>query len=492
MWLTQMNLHATIRSEYGQDSVELLRDLENTARKIARFKNHLRFNLHCKHHHVTPTSLKLSSTVQGIAAKNILRKAERSLIGVRIGQTSRKIKQLTARKEKLNAEVIENLPDHRPEVTEFIEQAQLREHNVCKTRQIEKFRKLQSNLKRKEVNNGQVGNSIATECMSRWVTNSSKRILNDPELSVLQKGLNFAVTPKHVPVVDIITITEGACRSLNSGQSDELRAKILNVLDKHDVIQDHNITKEEVKALESLRKDTSIKILPADKGRTTVVLDTDEYIRKCNLLLSDTKTYKKVNRDPTQNYKKEFAKVLKDLLDRQVIDRTLHKKLYPTSDQPPKFYELPKIHKKDTPLRPIVSSVGSISYNCARYIADILSPIVGNTPYHVKNSKEFVDKINHYRVEPDEELRSFDVSALFTSVPVDNALIIIQSRLENDTTLKDRTNFNTQRHYNVTRFMPEVHLFCFPRGILHSNPWGRHGVSCFSYCLQYLHGGCGT
>lgn len=262
------------------------------------------------------------------------------------------------------------------------------------------------------MNNGQVGNSIATECMSRWVTNCSKRILNDPELSVLQKGLNFAVTPKHVPVVDIITITEGACRSLNSGQSDELRAKILNVLDKHDVIQDHNITKEEVKALESLRKDTSIKILPADKGRTTVVLDTDEYIRKCNLLLSDTKTYKKVNRDPTQNYKKEFAKVLKDLLERQVIDRTLHKKLYPTSDQPPKFYGLPKIHKKDTPLRPIVSSVGSISYNCARYIADILSPIVGNTPYHVKNSKEFVDKIKHYRVEPDEELRSFDVSAL--------------------------------------------------------------------------------
>ena len=45
--------------------------------------------------------------------------------------------------------------------------------------------------------------SIANECISKWVKNCSDRILNDPELHVLAKGLNFAVTPDKTPVEEI-------------------------------------------------------------------------------------------------------------------------------------------------------------------------------------------------------------------------------------------------------------------------------------------------
>ena len=44
--------------------------------------------------------------------------------------------------------------------------------------------------------------------MSRWVKYCSDRLLSDPELSVLKKGLNFAITPRKVPVVDVITAIE--------------------------------------------------------------------------------------------------------------------------------------------------------------------------------------------------------------------------------------------------------------------------------------------
>ena len=91
------------------------------------------------------------------------------------------------------------------------------------------------------------------------------------------------------------------------------------------------------------------------------------------------------------------------------------------------------------PLRPIVSSIGTITYQCARYLADVLSPLVGKTEHHVKNSKEFAEYVKNLRVGPDEELRSYDVSALFTSVPVDKALTIIKQRLEEDDTLSART-----------------------------------------------------
>jgi hypothetical protein len=69
------------------------------------------------------------------------------------------------------------------------------------------------------------------------------------------KGLNFAVTPKHLPVVDIVTVTESACRSLNNDDASDLRAKVASVIDKNKVIKEHNITKEERNAVEDLRKD---------------------------------------------------------------------------------------------------------------------------------------------------------------------------------------------------------------------------------------------
>ena len=90
------------------------------------------------------------------------------------------------------------------------------------------------------------------------------------------------------------------------------------------------------------------------------------------------------------------------------------------------------------------------------YLAYILSPLVGNSCHHVLNSQSFVESIKHERVEDDEELRSYDVTALFTSVPVDKALTIIRSRLEDDESLKDRTKLSPDQ---ITRLL-EVCLNC--------------------------------
>ena len=52
---------------------------------------------------------------------------------------------------------------------------------------------------------------------------------------------------------------------------------------------------------------------------------------------------------------------------------------------------------------------------------------------------DFVEQVRHITLTPGECLSSYDVSALFTSVPIDPALNIIKDLLEKDPTLKDRT-----------------------------------------------------
>jgi uncharacterized protein YifE (UPF0438 family) len=238
-----------------------------------------------------------------------------------------------------------------------------------------------------------------------------------------------------------MTATETACRGLPIGEADDLRSKVTTILRNHKP-PTPNISKEEREAIGSLRKDKNIKILPADKGKCTVILNTEDYMKKCKVLLNDSKTYEKLNRDPTQKYKKQLVAILKDLKDRGSIDDRTWRKMYPTPETPPKFYGLPKIHKQTMPMRPIVSSIDSITYTCAKHIAYIITPVVGNTSRHVKNSDQFSKLVRNFRVEQDQELRSYDVTALFTSVPVNKAVECIRRKLEADVTLKQRTDMS--------------------------------------------------
>ena len=69
-----------------------------------------------------------------------------------------------------------------------------------------------------------------------------------------------------------------------------------------------------------------------------------------------------------------------------------------------------------------MSNIGSISHPIARYLADILSPVVGDTPHHVNNRADFAGKIQDLIVTPGQKLVSNEVSALFTSIPVPEAV----------------------------------------------------------------------
>ena len=85
------------------------------------------------------------------------------------------------------------------------------------------------------------------------------------------------------------------------------------------------------------------------------------------------------------------------------------------------MYGLPKVHKDDVPMRPIVSSIGLPTYRLAKELARILT-LSSQTEYTVMNSTKFVGCLQEVHIRPEEFLVSFDVTSLFPQVPINDAL----------------------------------------------------------------------
>ena len=276
---------------------------------------------------------------------------------------------------------------------------------------------------------------------------------------MLEKGPNFAISPNNIPNLDYITAIETVCSKLKEEDAAELRGEINGIL-KKGIIPKPNLDKEERIALNQLRKDKDRVILTADKGVAMIVLDKEDYINKAKDLLN-TPAYKAIPKDPTNKIKAQLITKLRRIKKERKLDEGMYRSMYPTGCIPPKFYGLPKIHKTGNPLRPIVSSKGLVTYGVAKVLSKVIQLLVGKSPHHIQSTSDFVSKAKGFILQPGECLSSYDVTSLFTSVPIDPALNVIKDLLEKDEKLNDRTVLSVQDIIELLGFCLHNAYFSF-------------------------------
>ena len=238
--------------------------------------------------------------------------------------------------------------------------------------------------------------------------------LSKPQEDVLRLWLNFAPAPTKLPLVDTIAAVEEGARQLNDEDAEDLRGCVCGIL-RHAKPPKDNLTKEQRKALKELGSLEDEVILPADKGNATVMMMRDDNDTKMRGILDShlQTTEERPNCNPTGQAELKAEKNGEGWGDHEG----------PSGSQPPRIYGLPKIHKPEVPLMPIVSCIRATSYQLSKHIAYLMSPLAGKTDSHVKNSKHFVEVMAGLRVEEDEMLVRFDVTSLFTNVPIDEAFM---------------------------------------------------------------------
>ena len=342
-----------IKSRYGLETFQLLRNLVSQNNRIARHQRHLFFNHSCLRKDFLPKTLRFKSplnTAVGRLARNfgfrfIKLRINKSLHWIRTSLT--KIADIT--RKVLN---VMTKKDY-----EFVIEWTTKKRNTLKGKLFNYYKK-----KLDKLLNTDAEMHKDVKHRKNWVINLSKQKLTETETDVLRLGLTFGATQKIIPKQNIIAEVE-----IPNASANIIRGKIVNTLNQPNTHQP-NLTSEQRKALQVLIKQVDLVITRADKGNCTVILDKSDYEEKMHKLLNDNSTYMLLKHDLTGNIEKKLKKYVYQLFKTKSISQNEYYHLHNSDANAPRIYGLPKIHKPQTPLRPIVSFINSSLYNLSKFL----------------------------------------------------------------------------------------------------------------------------
>jgi hypothetical protein len=189
--------------------------------------------------------------------------------------------------------------------------------------------------------------------------------------------------------------------------------------------------KEEIKLInqikDKLRKNKAIT-MKADKGNTIVIIYCKDYDQKVLNFISENMATE-VNDNITTKFQKDLRNTLNNC--KQIVEVDNKWRYINLNPNTPVLRGLVKVHKKDTPDRPIVNFRGAPSCKLAKMLAKKLKTYIP-LPYiyNVQNSVQLVKDLSDIPFAPNLKLASFDISNMYTNIPAEELINIIDGLCE--------------------------------------------------------------
>ena len=224
-----------------------------------------------------------------------------------------------------------------------------------------------------------------------------------------------------------------------------------------------------------MSKNEDIVIQKTDKGNAIVVLDRKDYDNGLMAILNDTSKFMIVNIPRNKDILNlilsqesklvDFLKSIRTSNKTRLnieggIDNSTYFKLYPTGTTPGRLYGNAKVHKPLTngkpKFRPIISSIGTISHQVAKYLLPILKPLETNE-YVTKDSFDFAYNIRS--IKADTFMASMDIESLFTNLPLTETIELCCNKLFHDNTLV--SGLNRKEFKKLMEIATQENVFMF-------------------------------
>lgn len=453
-----MRLFPLVRSQYGRTALKAVQAVSRTLKKLMLCENNKWFLGKCREFKVSPKFLQLKFH-WNVSSKNrtSLDKSkfefDKKVLNIMIKEAHSKYRRLCTLLDDSVVNLLQLLPsDLVDRIINNEKEMNNKASLTTRENQTRKLEQLRAQHFSTDVNNFHV-------CWKKWIINMSSKNVPENVLKVLSLGPKFCFqdhTNKQgkgirklaelFNVDDLIANLESKIKYESDDCKKEIRTKTVNVISNfltgvnsgktRNIVtkkmspQDVNLlcylNKSIYEARKFLAENKDLVVIEADKSSKTVILDANVYKEKMLLLLNDKNTYRLIKRDLSNTQQLKNNAMVNNWFKNKFIEERIRDNLLIKDALPPKIYGLVKTHKPNMPLRPIVSCIQSPFYQMSKYLVNILSKIVGKNKYHIKDSFQFQRSIKHLKVPENHILASFDVVSLYTCIPIDLAIKVVE------------------------------------------------------------------
>lgn len=420
-----MGFFEDIALTYGWQVTKGLKNWANINNKLASQRNRRIFLLSCRKKGITPkhitnntkkTTLHIEFTEgrSGQLVDNLHRRLDVKLLNIEIKIVHETISRL---EQVLNQNISfsrNNLPLH---IFNEFNNRQLIEYNRL-------FHKI------KATNLGKIDNLLLEQkhqisTNKKWFKNLTTVQFPEEVVTLLSLGPKFCLPPRvsDLSIKNYIADIEFAIQHIKDKKTKNIyTSKITNALTNYLHINYNHSTYLNFcfdQARKFLRDNPEILILKSDKGNVTTAMFKNDYITLSNNLLNDEKYYKIIDHDPTSTIQQKANKLISHLKHTEQIDLITARNHSIYNATISKYYALPKTHKEELAVRPIISSISAPNSKIAKLLTDILTDAYDkNNKYYVPDSFSFARKYNDFQLPPEHIILSLDVKSLFTNIPL--------------------------------------------------------------------------
>ena len=188
-----------------------------------------------------------------------------------------------------------------------------------------------------------------------------------------------------------------------------------------------NLSAQQREALKTLSANKEINLKKADKGTTTVIMDTGQKTQEDLEQVSNENFYKPLETPTASSTAAKVANIVKTLFDNGHIDNMTYKWLS-SGQNPPRileFYTPTKIHKNTPVGRPIVSGSSGPTERTSSFVDSLLQPIAQKQESYIKDTTHFINFIENTPLPEGGVLATLDVCSFYTNIPQEQGIEVV-------------------------------------------------------------------
>ena len=427
------NLSNYITSRYGESGFKLFRKFETTNLKLIKVQLDIKFLTNCKAHSVIPKFLRFKLYRKSLQSSNFYSSWLNKLLINEIRFKRRSCRNLESELHRLLQSINCTFS--------LIDGARIK--RVIR-RSVDKLELDTATIHSRKLHSLGINSEVKPCDPRRVIHNFSSVFIPERVKFLLAFGLDFCLPTFKLDFYKYFLSFEkllAVTKNIECQNKIELQNSIKSVALKYyynfkpHKIFSSVIGKFDISLLKKFSSNKTICVMKPDKGNGVVVVDKDKYVSSMHKILADSSKFKEIT-DPIEKFTlkiedkiNNFVRKLKRL---KLITDDVYNKLTVHGSAPGILYGLPKIHKKDFgskfQFRPIFAAYKTPSFNLAKFLVPILNPFTANE-FTCINSRHFVQDVTKVKTTNSCFMASFDVSNLFTNVPLRETIDICLEHL---------------------------------------------------------------